>query len=102
MKGEILGGRLLVLHPTDTVGTAIEAIDEGERISMAGETLVIAESIPFGHKVALATIESGGPVRKYGEVIGQAMTAIEPGDWVHTHNLESRRGRGDRTAEADA
>jgi altronate dehydratase small subunit len=34
-------------------------------------------------------------VRKYGEDIGLATVKINPGDHVHTHNIESQRGRGD-------
>jgi len=48
--------------------------------------------------VALVPFEPGDAVVKYGEVIGQATESIEPGDWVHTHNAESRRGRGDVAA----
>ena len=32
---------------------------------------------------------------KYGEIIGQATEQIDPGEWVHTHNCKSTRGRGD-------
>ena len=37
----------------------------------------------------------GDNVLKYGEVIGKASRAISPGDWVHIHNVESARARGD-------
>jgi len=46
-----------------------------------------ARNIPPGHKVALAEIADGEPVRKYGQVIGFANGRIAPGDHVHTHNL---------------
>ncbi|MGE5654372.1 MAG: UxaA family hydrolase [Bacillota bacterium] len=56
-------------------------------------TLTARQGIPFGHKVALVPIKAGDSVIKYGEVIGEATQDIEPGDWVHVHNLVSRRGR---------
>ena len=32
---------------------------------------------------------------KYGESIGAASCDIKKGDYVHVHNLEALRGRGD-------
>ncbi len=32
---------------------------------------------------------------KYGECIGAASCDIKKGDYVHVHNLEALRGRGD-------
>jgi len=45
--------------------------------------LVLAEAIPEGHKVALAEIRSGEPIRRYGTTIGYAKFRIEKGAWVH-------------------
>ena len=44
-------------------------------------------SNPAGHKIATARIEKGAPVRKYGQIIGQATADVQPGEWVHSHNL---------------
>ena len=102
MKGIVLEGRLLLMTRLDTVATAIEDLDAGESIEREeGTTITINEPVNFGHKVALEGIEVGDPIRKYGEVIGRAVEVIDPGDWVHTHNVESTRGRGDR-AQGDA
>lgn len=93
MKGEILGdGLALVLHDDDNVATALEELEAGSEIG--GGTDVV-EAVPFGHKVALEPISEGEEVRKYGEVIGRASDSIAAGEWVHTHNCESNRGRGD-------
>ena len=40
-----------------------------------------------GHKIARRALNVGDTIRKYGQVIGVASTAIQAGDWVHTHNL---------------
>lgn len=37
----------------------------------------------------------GEQITKYGEEIGIATQEIRPGDYVHVHNLDSMRGRGD-------
>ncbi|MCY6484629.1 UxaA family hydrolase [Clostridium aestuarii] len=51
--------------------------------------------IPFGHKIAVKFTKKGEQITKYGEEIGVATQNIEIGDYVHIHNLESIRGRGD-------
>ncbi|WP_436929750.1 UxaA family hydrolase [Halosimplex halobium] len=101
MKGEVLDGTALVMADDDTVATALEDLDEGDRLADADPPVTVAEEVPFGHKVALADIAAGEPVRKYGEVVGEASEPIARGEWVHTHNCESTRGRGDRAAAAD-
>ena len=57
--------------------------------------LTVAEDIPYGHKVAVVDIPKGAAIYKYGESIGAASTDIKRGDYVHVHNLESMRARGD-------
>ena len=47
-----------------------------------------ARRIPAGHKVAVRAHAKGEPIRRYGQIIGFATDAIEPGAWVHTHNCE--------------
>jgi altronate dehydratase small subunit len=100
MKGQVLDGTALVMAPEDNVATALEDLDPGDRLADADPAVTVADEVPFGHKVALVDIPAGDPVRKYGEVIGEATEPIAAGEWVHTHNCESRRGRGDRAAEA--
>ena len=113
MKGTVLDDRALVMADDDTVATALADLSAGDRLAdrpvgdrqddrPVGDrqddrpAVTLAEDVPFGHKVALVAHESGDPVRKYGEIVGEASTAIEAGEWVHTHNCHSRRGRGDR------
>ena len=98
MKGETIDDRALVLDSDDTVATAIADLEAASSLSYNGRTIELTEPISFGHKVAMEPIPVGEPIRKYGAVIGTAAEAIEPGDWVHTHNCESNRGRGDTTA----
>ncbi len=38
--------------------------------------------------MAIRRLAAGDAVRKYGQVIGFASRDIEPGEWVHTHNLD--------------
>ena len=78
---------LFRIHPEDSVAVALRPIAAGENLSAGAAPLIAASAIPPGHKVAIATHAVGETVRKYGQSIGRAATAISPGDHVHTHNL---------------
>ncbi len=61
----------------------------------ATEQIVISDDVPYGHKIALYDLKKGDKIMKYGECIGAASCDIKKGDYVHVHNLEALRGRGD-------
>jgi SAF domain len=85
----------LVISARDNVATALEPLEPDQRLEMNGGAVVVRETIPPGHKIALRAIEAGDPVVKYGSPIGLASVAIAAGAHVHTHNVSSSRGRGD-------
>jgi altronate dehydratase len=85
----------LVISASDNVATALETLDAGRTIRFGDLSVVVAESIPRGHKLALREIRAGEAVVKFGSAIGAASTRIAPGTHVHTHNVASARGRGD-------
>ena len=99
MKGETFDSDALVMHSDDTVATAIADLPAGRTFDVASGTVTLAEDVDFGHKFALRDHDAGDEVRKYGEAIGRATDPIAAGDWVHTHNCESTRGRGDLAAK---
>jgi altronate dehydratase small subunit len=100
MKGESVGdGKGLWMTPDDDVVTAIEDLEAGATFEVDGTMIELTEDVPFGHKVAIRDIPAGDEIFKYGYVIAKASSAIEAGDWVHTHNTEGTRGRGDLAAE---
>ena len=101
MKGSVLDDVALVMTPDDTAATAIDDLDGGHELVADDRTLVLSEAIEFGHKFALSDIEVGEEITKYGAVIGRASEPIAAGDWVHVHNCESTRGRGDLDAATD-
>jgi hypothetical protein len=90
--------RVIVITPRDNVATALDPLAAGQTIEANGLRVTVRESIASGHKVALAAIASGASVVKYGNPIGTATTNIDAGSHVHTHNVASERGRGDKTA----
>ena len=72
-------------------GTAVEVRDKKGH----SEVITVHGDIPYGHKLAICDIHPGDIIRKYGEEIGAATAEIKKGDYVHVHNLDSMRGRGD-------
>jgi arabinonate dehydratase len=88
----------LRLNPSDPVVVAMRDIAAGEMVTT---TVKAAEPIGRGHKVAIVPIAAGEPVRKFGQIIGNATKAIQPGQHVHVHNLAFRPSAADHTIGAD-
>ena len=74
-----------------TDGMEVEVRDKKGR----SETIAVHGDVPYGHKIALRDIAKGEPIMKYGESIGAASHDIKKGDYVHIHNMDAMRGRGD-------
>ena len=77
------GAPTLRLHESDNVLVALRKIAGGETVG----DVTLTGDVPPGHKLASRPIAAGAPVVKYGQVIGQALGQIAPGDHVHVHNL---------------
>jgi hypothetical protein len=76
------------IRPIDNVAVATRAIAAGEDVKTAeGLAVPARDAISYGHKVALLEIADGAEIVKYGECVGHASRAIQPGETVHTHNV---------------
>lgn len=75
--------RYVKLAEADNLVVALDSLAAGDVVG----GVVARARIPRGHKMAVAGIAEGAPVIKYGETIGFAASSVEPGDWVHDHNL---------------
>ena len=80
---------LIHLHQDDNIHIAARDIRSGEELALEGRGIRIQADIPIGHKIASQPIGAKSPVKKYGQVIGFATQPIEPGEWVHSHNLSN-------------
>ena len=87
---------VLRLAPSDPVGIALADLAPGTAIGIDG--ILACETIPRGHKVALADIAAGADVRKFGAFIGIASQPIARGHHVHTRNLTFRPSTAARDA----
>jgi len=84
--------QLIRIHPADNVAVAVSALKQGETVTAAGKNIMVRQDIPAGHKMAIVPIAAGEDVIKYGFPIGQATVAVQPGEWMHTHNVKSKLG----------
>jgi hypothetical protein len=94
------------LDVEDNVAILLEPVAAGQdvqvKIGEAIATITAREPIALGHKIALADLQPGALLLKYGECIGEATAPIARGGWVHVHNVRSRRARsGDAPADFD-
>ncbi|MCY3024177.1 MAG: altronate dehydratase family protein [Planctomycetota bacterium] len=87
MPQEAFASFVVVLHPADNVAVLKRAVQAGTVLTGGGSSITAAHDMPQGHKIAIAAVSDGAPVRKYGQVIGFARGGIAPGDHVHLHNL---------------
>ncbi len=79
--------KLIRIHPDDNVAVALADIRAGERFDEF--SLIAAEDVARGHKIALCEIRAGEPIVKYGNPIGLAKSDIATGTWVHVHNVRT-------------
>ena len=93
--------KTVVMKANDNVATCLADMRKGEeavvKIDAETRSVTLKDDIPFGHKIALTDITTGGEITKYAETIGIASQPIAAGEHVHIHNVESVRARGDKS-----
>ncbi|MFC5470492.1 UxaA family hydrolase [Cohnella suwonensis] len=76
------------LHADDHVVIALQPLNAGENLALEdGSELRLLEDVPKGHKALTREVVAGEHVLKFGYSIGRAKAPLQPGTWVHTHNL---------------
>ena len=90
----------MIIEKGDTVATCLEKVAKGGSVRLMingkmGETLKANQAIPYIHKICIKPLKKGEHCMKYGLSIGVASKDIKVGDYIHVHNIESARGRGD-------
>jgi altronate dehydratase len=80
----------ILIDKSDNVAMVTASVKAGEEVYVTetGQTIIAAEPINAGHKIALARIEAGEYAVKYGIPIGRMTAAADIGQWVHSHNLD--------------
>ncbi|MBD2756677.1 galactarate dehydratase [Spirosoma validum] len=78
----------IVIKTTPSDNVAIVANPLGlDRGAVVLDGIVLEETIPMGHKVALQSLQDGDEVIRYGQVIGYANQRIQAGSWVNERNI---------------
>ena len=77
------------ISPIDNVVVALHPIAKGTLVEVDGLSVTALEDIPQGHKMAVRAIAAGENVVKYGLPIGHVTGDIQPGQWLHTHNVKT-------------
>ena len=95
LKGDRKDNVATIFAQDITNGCQVEVRDP----SGQSQVFTVIGDVPYGHKIALEDIPQGSPIVKYGHTIGAASCPIRAGEYVHVHNLEALRGRGDLNKE---
>ncbi len=96
-KEDVTMHKALAHKRGDDVAVAVVPISAGDEVLVVyldddGEQVIQAQAdVPYGHKVALQPLAAGAPVTEYSTQVGVTRTRIEPGDYVHTHNVKTAR-----------
>lgn len=79
----------LRLHGNDNIAIAKRSVVRNTPFTLDanGATLITQDAIDLGHKVAITPIAKGAPISKFGQLIGFATSDIQPGEWIHSHNI---------------
>lgn len=75
------------LSAKDNIAIARAPLAAGQKVRIEGRELTLVDPVPMGHKVALEAVAAGGNIIRYGQIMGRARTAIQPGQHVHVHNV---------------
>ena len=81
--------RLLLLDPADNVLVAIQTLEAGDTLAIAGQWVSVPARLTLGHKLAARAIRAGEKILKYHVPIGSATRDIAAGEHVHLHNMKS-------------
>ncbi|MBS3970729.1 MAG: altronate dehydratase [Clostridia bacterium] len=81
--------KIFKINNKDNVAVALKDLSQGDTFEIDRHKVILKDSIPNGHKVALKDIEEGEHIIKYGYSIGHATQKITSGQWVHVHNINT-------------
>jgi altronate hydrolase len=84
-----MGSDLLKLDQSDNVALAATRLPAGAELVIDGRSLLVQEDVAVGHKIALADLETGASVVKYGHTIGTVTRSVGRGYWLHSHNMKT-------------
>ncbi len=80
------------INKADNVAVALKELEAGTEVETGNGKIRITQAVPAGHKFTLKTINKNEKIIKYGYPIGYAKEDMDPGTWIHTHNIVTTLG----------
>lgn len=81
--------KYIKINPIDTVVVCLADMKQGDTINIDGQSIILREDTPAGHKVLIKDVKAGEDIIKYGYPIGHAATNLSAGTWVNEQNLKT-------------
>lgn len=77
------------INPLDNVAVALSPLLKGGVIEINGESIVLSEDIPAGHKIALRDFAEGDIVIKYGSPISHTTQCVKKGGLLDENRVKT-------------
>ena len=77
------------INPLDNVAVALRPLLKGGVIEINGESIVLSEDIPAGHKIALRDFAEGDIVIKYGSPISHTTQCVKKGGLLDENRVKT-------------
>jgi altronate hydrolase len=92
----------LQIDPRDNIAVALADLKKGDRVTLNGDSIVITESIPAKHKLAMRDFEIDDIAIQYGVTVGKTTQPVAKGGRLTTGNLvhHSDKFAADRRSQA--
>lgn len=81
--------QVILLHPDDNILVCVAHIKAGDIIVIDDDPVAINSDIDVGHKLARRALKTGEKIFRYGAPIGSITQAVNKGEHVHMHNMQS-------------
>ena len=85
-----MSNRFLKIHPSDNVYVALTDLKAGEKLTLNGGSLTLVDDVPAKHKFLEKPLQPEEEVIMYGTVVGKALTPIQEGGVIGTHNIKHK------------
>ncbi len=80
----------LIINSRDNCAVALKNLSKGTSISICGQSFLLQDNIPQGHKFAFEEIAKGRDAIKYGYPIGTALEQINAGEHINHYNIKTK------------
>ena len=77
------------INKADNVAVALTELNKGQNVEIDGQSIILKDNIPYGHKFLLKNLEADENVIKYGYPIGHLRIAAEAGSLVDDRHIQT-------------